>query len=248
MKRRDMILGSAGLLVPVLSRAAVPCPPPQAAVVGGTSVTTPCGIVATGSGYSTTFDVNENPLSEGGKWINGKRDGGLWNNVQSSSGKAGATHIMVTAPPYDDCIAHINPSFQQLPPNQFLQGTVFRAAGYTAGHEIELLARFSITPNTARGYEVYWSTNGGLYIVRWNGAVNDFTPLATINAGLANGGDVVRVEVMGTIITVKINGSSVLTHSDSTWSSGQPGIGLNPYGLGSDFYSYTWEDFSCGSL
>ena len=246
MKRRDLILASASALLPAFARGATPCPPPQISVSGGGSATTTCGSPVPSGGYSTTFTVTESTLSEGGAWINGKSAGLAWNNIQSSGGRAGATHIMASAPPYDDCIACINPNFVTLPANQYAQGTVYRASGYTTGHEVELLVRFSITANSARGYEVYWSTNGGLYIVRWNGPINSFTSLVTTSPGLANSGDVVRVEAIGSLITVKINGSAVLSVNDSTWSSGQAGIGLNPWGVGSDFFSYTWDSFSCG--
>src|SRR5262245_41302768 len=208
MKRRDLIIASASALLPAFARGATPCPPPQISVSGGGSATTTCGSPSPGGSYSTTFAGTENPLSEGGAWVNGKSTGLAWNNIQSSGGRAGATHIMVSAPPYDDCMAHINPAFRAFAANQYAQGTVYRAPGYTTGHEVELLVRCSITANVARGYEVYWSTNGGLYIVRWNGPINNFTVLAGYGAGLANAGDVMRVEAAGSLITVKINGST----------------------------------------
>ncbi len=247
MKRRDFILASSGILVPALARGAQPCPPPQVGVAGGGSASTNCTIVSPG-GYSTSFGTTENPISEGGKWVNGKAVGVQWNNIATQNGAAAATSKMLTAPPYNDCIAHISSSYMAFNANQFAEGTVYRASGYTAGHEIELLLRFQITANNARGYEIYWSTNGGLYIVRWNGPLNDFNPLATTSAGLANNGDVVRAEISGNTITVKINGNTRLTYSDSKWLSGQPGIGLNPYEASSDFSSYTWSDFTAGNL
>src|ERR1051325_3674641 len=39
--------------------------------------------------YSTSFPLTENPISEGGKWINGGAAGGnLWGNVQTTPGMA----------------------------------------------------------------------------------------------------------------------------------------------------------------
>jgi hypothetical protein len=198
--------------------------------------------------YSTSFPLTENPVSEGGKWVNGKADGVSWNNIATANGFAIGTHKMLTAPPYDDCIAHISKSFMTFGNDQFAQGTVHRVSGYQWGHEIELLLRFQITANNARGYEIYWSTNGGLYIVRWNGPLNDFTSLYTVSPGLANEGDVVRAEAVGSTITVKINGNVVLTGSNGTWTSGQPGIGLNPYDPNSDMSSYGWSDFTAGDM
>ena len=96
MKHRDLIFASAGVLVlalglaPSLDRAATPRPPPQIDVEGGGSATTTCAIVSA-STYSTNFNSTENPISEGGKWINGKAVGINWNNAQSVPGKAYAS-------------------------------------------------------------------------------------------------------------------------------------------------------------
>lgn len=198
--------------------------------------------------YSTSFLSTENPISEGGVWVNGLSAGLDWQNLQTTGGVAAATHKMLTSPPYDDCIAHISSSAVSFPENQYAQGTVFRSSGYTAGHEIELLVRFSITANVARGYELYWSTNGGLVLVRWNGALNDFNPLASSSPGLATTGDVLRLEVLGSLLTAKINGATQFTFTDTSWSTGQPGIGQNPYEAASDFTSYAWSDFTAGAL
>jgi hypothetical protein len=215
---------------------------------GGGGTPNVCGGGASGASYTTSFSLNETVISEGGKWVNGKAVGLSWHDIGTSGGTAIATHRMSIAPPYDDCVAHLSSAFQAFNADQYAQGTVYRAPGYTSGHEIELLLRFEITANSARGYEIYWSTNGGLYIVRWNGPLNSFSSLYVASAGLANDGDVVRAEIMGSTITVRINGTVVLSGTDSTWTSGQPGIGLNPWGTDSDFTSYTWKEFTAGNL
>ena len=38
--------------------------------------------------YSTDFELDENPISEGGMWINGKADGIDWIDVASKNGEA----------------------------------------------------------------------------------------------------------------------------------------------------------------
>jgi len=251
-KRRDLVLASAsmaGLMIPGLGRAAEPCPPPQVNLSGGTSATTNCTIVSGGS-YSTSFNATENPITEGGRWVNGKAVGIDWQNIASENGRAKATDFMYTAPPYDDCIAHLSPAFLAAHPNQYAQGTVYRAPGYNQGHEIELYVRLLITPRNARGYEAYWNVAANdIYLVRWNGPLNSFTPLANVHiASPATTGDVMRMEINFTTITVKVNGATVITRSDPTWATGQPGLGLNPYGAGSDFTSWTFSDWSGGSL
>jgi hypothetical protein len=230
------------------------CTPTTCGALGKTCGSVPDGCGGTldcgtcGGSYTTSFSLNESVISEGGKWVNGKAVGLSWHDIGTSGGTAIATHRMSIAPPYDDCVAHLSSAFLSFNANQYAQGTVYRAPGYTSGHEIELLLRFEITANSARGYEIYWSTNGGLYIVRWNGPINSFNSLYVASAGLANDGDVVRAEITGSTITVRINGSVVLSGTDSAWTSGQPGIGLNPWGTDSDFTSYTWKDFAAGNL
>src|SRR5438874_4698763 len=54
--------------------------------------------------YSTNFSATENPISEGGKWINGGTTGRDWGNVQSTPGLAFGTMVS-SAPPYDDSTA-----------------------------------------------------------------------------------------------------------------------------------------------
>jgi len=103
-----LILASAGILVPALGRGAQPCPPPQINVAGGGSATTNCAIVSGGSTYSTSFASTENPLSEGGKWINGRAVGLDWNNAQSVPGKAYGAAI---ATGYNDDVAVLNTAF-----------------------------------------------------------------------------------------------------------------------------------------
>ena len=78
--------------------------------------------------YYTDFKTAENPLSLGGKWTNGRDVGLKWNNVQAVSGIAcGADFVGLGASRYDDCIAHLDTAFG---PDQYAQGTVFRAPGY----------------------------------------------------------------------------------------------------------------------
>jgi hypothetical protein len=248
MKRRDFILGSAstaGVLIPGMAWAAEPCPPPRVSLSGGTSVTTNC-VITPGSSYSTNFPGAENPLSEGGKWINGKAVGLDWNNVQSVPGKAFAAAFTGSPTRYSDPIAVLNTAFTA---NQFAQGTVSRVAGYSPPdqHEVELLLRFQITARNARGYEVLWGVTGGLAIVRWNGPVGNYTELASTNIGAAVDGDVLRAEIIGGVIRVYKNGSLVVTGpSNSTWTDGQPGIGFWPL-PGTTLASYGWKNFQAGN-
>lgn len=253
MKRRDLVLGSvgvAGVLVSPWVRAAKPCPPPQVNVGGGTSATTVCPVPA-GSTYVTSFSGTENPMSEGGRWIQGKAAGLKWNDVQSLSGKAcGAQFVGLSGSRYDDCLAHLNTSFGA---NQYAQGVVSRVAGYrnpSDKHEIELLLRFEVTPNNARGYEVLWGQDGEIVVVRWNGPLGNYTSLGGIGnspANMAVEGDVLRAEITGNVIKVYRNGVLLISKTDSTYSSGQPGVGFWPL-PGATLSAYGWNAFEAGSL
>jgi len=249
MKRRDLILATGAALVPALGRSAQPCPPPTVTVAGGQSVATDCQIVS-GPSYSTSFPNTENPLSEGGRWINGRAVGGNWNNVQSMPGRAIAAGFVSG---YDDPIAVLTTSFAA---NQYAEGTVFRATGYSpsASHEIELLLRFQITSGNARGYEVLWGAGGEVNVVRWNGPLGNYTPVGGStgpNIGAARDGDIFRAEISGTIIRVYRNGALVLTRDVSSvgnvWTTGQPGMGFFPR-TGATLANYGWKSYRAGSI
>ena len=60
------------------------------------------------SGYTTLFALLENPITEGGNWINGRAAGIDWNNVETVSGVALGTQDARTkkgSSAYDDSVA-----------------------------------------------------------------------------------------------------------------------------------------------
>lgn len=239
-------------LIMGISRASSPClpaipdSPPGISVGGARSVSPNCGTISADV-YATNFLAAEKPLSEGGKWINGQARGLDWHDVQSTRGEA---HAAQFATGYDDDIAVLNTSFSA---NQFAQGTVFRARRYSpsASHEIELLLRFQITAHNARGYEVLWGQTGELNIVRWNGPLGSYTPLKRVtglNIGAAVDGDLLRAEIVGSVIRVYKNGSLVFRGAtNTTWTDGQPGMGFWPK-AGATLTGYGWKHFEAGSL
>ena len=204
-----------------------------------------------------TFPLTENPISEVGIWNNGKADGLDWNNVQTTPGFAFGTAISGAAT-FDDNIAQLKSTYWLAPANQFAQGVISRAGGYapTDGnfHECTLLLRFSISAHDAHGYEILWGTTNATYvdIVRWNGAVTDFTQLVHVTGvGAPANGDVFRAEIVGTVITAKINGTTVASYetaSDGTkWSTGQPGMGFFLEGT-AVLANMGWSSYTIGSL
>jgi len=267
MNRRDFVLavvgtaGTVGIMMSDLSGAARPCPPPFVSLDGGTSASTAC---TAGAFYTTNFPVTENPISEAGKWINGglvtnDSDSSSWHNVLTVPGIARADlNADCCGGRYQDSIAHLRTSFMTFAANQFAQGTVYRAAGYSppanVHHEIELLLRFQITPGSppsdARGYEVLWSIDGWICVVRWNGPSANYTELFCDQGatGPAVDGDVLRAEIIAGVIKVYKNGVlRVTTPPDTTWTSGQPGIGFWPVD-GATKENYGWRSFTAGDL
>ena len=252
MKRRDFILGSAGAALPLLGHAQLPCAPPQVSVAGGGSAATACRPASVAS-YATNFPVAENPLAEGGKWLCGKAVGLDWNNPQVLAGRACASvRSGASGSRYDDSIAHLSRAFASIGANQYAEGTVYRAPGYSpAGskHEIELLLRFEISAHGARGYEVLWGHDGDFAVVRWNGPLGDYTDLGVNGPGpgIAVDGDVLRAVITGNLIMVYKNGALVGTSPpNSTWQDGQPGIGFWPVDSSTPA-SYGWKRFEAGT-
>ncbi len=203
--------------------------------------------------YSTRFLRDENPISEGGIWINGRKDGIDWIDIVARGGvaygevtRAGAAERRVeqgnlaqggAAPQgeYDDPTAVLAGAWGR---NQHARGVVFsRNQTERYYQEVELRLRSAITPGLCTGYEVFWrclkTKNAYAEIVRWNGKVRDFTSLKK-NIGAQYGvkdGDVVEATIVGNVIKGFVNGVEVVSATDDTFEAGAPGIGFN-FGVG----------------
>jgi hypothetical protein len=209
---------------------------------GGRSANTPSTPTAPSQGatYETLFSLTENPLSEGGRWLNGEKDGLDWNNVRTTPGLAFGSDDSGT-PVYDDPTALLTGTWN---PNQTAQGTVYTVnqKGGKIFEEVELRLRSTIAPHRITGYEIMFRCNhdGSQYVnlARWNGPLGDFTPIGGVGGpGLFNG-DVVRASIVGNVITAYINGNQVARWTDGTFSTGNPGIGYyldGAQGLNADY-------------
>jgi hypothetical protein len=248
------------LLVIVLATCAV-LAPAAALLIGTAQATIPVvsgprlTVAAAPTTYSTTFAAAETPISEGGKWQGGHTDGTIFGDVYTAVGKAYADRF-ITMDLYDDSLAAIKASACNTGANQYAEGTVFLDPAYTPPdqHEIELLLRVTFNPagpNYAPLYEISMPWNQTTAsIIKQNGTMGGFTVLSTSGSGFGRAlvdGDVVRAKIVGTAITVYLNGVSVLTATDSTITSGQPGMGffVRP-GSGADAQKYAWKAWSCG--
>jgi len=198
--------------------------------------------------YSTRFQLDEDPISEGGKWINGGKDGIDWYNVITKNGVAfGAA----SQGAYTDPTALLAGTWGE---NQTVKARVFsRNQTEKYYQEVEIRLRSTLTPNRCTGYEVFWrclkTKNAYVEIVRWNGKVGDWTSLKK-RSGAQFGvkdGDLVEATITGNIIKGFLNGVEVISVTDDTFTQGNPGMGFN-YGVEKSnadfgFTSYEVESF-----
>ncbi len=181
-----------------------------------------------GRSYTTAFPLTENPISEGGNWLNGQTDGLDWHDMSTTPGLA-IGHQSGSS--YTDGTALLTGSWG---PNQTVEAVVHAANPKDSCYqEVEMRLRSTLTPRSCTGYEISFKatkTSGAyLIIVRWNGPLGDFTYLVnTMGAeyGVTEG-DVVKATIVGDVITAYLNGAVVGTATDATYATGSPGMGMN---------------------
>jgi hypothetical protein len=222
--------------------------------------------------YSTTFNYKENPISNGGMWMNGHAAGrdschwGItycWGNIQTNGTMAYGTDEPTK---YGDPTAVLTGTWGS---SQTVQGTVHVASAQPTGtnhccHELELRLRTTIGNGSITGYEVYCSLiqgNAYCHIASWGGPNGAYVNLDECTGGTPakylKKGDVLRATVRGTnpvTLIAFINGTQILrvqdtgscTFSDGKkygpWTSGSPGIGQ--YDTIDSFNSFGWSQFS----
>ncbi len=184
--------------------------------------------------YATKFPLTENPISEGGRWLNGHKDGLDWTDVRTTPGLAFGTEIGGRRPApykYDDSTALLKGTWG---PDQTVEGTVRLvnpSQDANVMEEVELRVRSAISPHNCTGYEVMFrcSKTPRAYcnIARWEGPLGKYTMLKE-TYGSAYGvkdGDVVRVSMIGKVLTVYINRVQMIQVSDDKFPDGNPGLG-----------------------
>jgi hypothetical protein len=178
--------------------------------------------------YTTRFQLDEDPISEGGKWINGRKDGIDWYNVITKNGLA---YGAVSKGAYTDPTALLAGTWGK---NQTVKATVFsRNQTEKYYQEVEIRLRSTLTPHHCTGYEVFWrclkTQKAYAEIVRWNGKVGDWTSLKK-HTGAQYGvkdGDLVEATISGNVIKGYVNGVEVISATDNTYKEGNPGMGFN---------------------
>lgn len=178
--------------------------------------------------YTTAFPLTENPISEGGNWINGQAVGLDWHDVSTTPGLA-IGHQSGTS--YTDGTALLTGAWG---PTQTVEAVVHTVNPKESCYqEVEMRLRSTLTAHSCTGYEISFkatkSASAYLIIVRWNGPVGDFTYLKNVTGaqyGIAEG-DTVKATIVGNVITAYLNGVAVGTATDPTYTTGSPGMGFN---------------------
>ena len=185
----------------------------------------------TGAGvvsYTTSFDGTESPISEGGHWSHLATP---WALVDTNGDVAYGTQPGDGA--YTDSYAIL--SGLDFGPNQTASAVVHQVAGFSPGgtREVEILLRASDDAGTIRTYECNLAYNGGYAeVVRWNGALGDYTYVSAQGSGgpgAVHDGDVFRAEIVGNIIRTWLNDRmlqqvDVSSIGGSVYGDGSPGI------------------------
>lgn len=194
--------------------------------------------------FSTTFSATENPISERGKWVDGGTVGLDWDKVQTTRNFAFGT---LPTGKYTDPTAILTGSWA---PNQTARATVhIKSVKKSCCHEVELRLRTTIMAHSITGYEINCSVateNPYVAITRWNGPINNFTPLRDSHRTGCADRDVLQATITGSTITVYKNGTLVLQVNDSIYTSGSPGIGF--YETDNNVGYYGFSDFSASSV
>jgi len=202
--------------------------------------------------YRTSFSASENPISEGGIWLNGRKDGIDWADVIASNGEVygAVTRMAVAERRVEQGNLDVTPAGEAAPEgdyddpraglagpwgrNQYAKAEVFsRNPTDEYFQEVEIRLRSVIAPHSCTGYEVFFrclkTDDGYAEIVRWNGRIGDFTSLAKLSGpqyGVEDG-DVVEATIVGHVIKGYINGVEVISAIDDVFDQGGPGVGFN---------------------
>lgn len=192
-------------------------------------------VPATHGPYSTTFARGENPISEGGVWLNGQADGIDWANIRTTPRFAFGLEIGGRRKPpvmYDDATAILKGSWG---PNQTAQATVRSVNQNQDGkvwEEVELRLRSTLTPHHCTGYEVMFRCTkipkAYCNIARWEGPLGKFTYLKLMSGSQygVRTGDVIKASMLGNVLTVYINGAQIGQVTDNKFKTGNPGMGF----------------------
>lgn len=184
-----------------------------------------------GDGWNYTPIAIENPISQGSEWINGAVTSIDFGNVQTSTtqnlmyGTVESAGCPSTPTDCNDSTAVLKGSWTS---DQEAQAQVVtQTPGTECCKEVELRLNTTITSHSITGYELNCSTSNENYmeLVRWNGALGNFTSLNSVSTNCSTG-DVMMLKRVGGTLSAYKNGTLMFTQSDSTYTAGSPGVGF----------------------
>ncbi len=169
--------------------------------------------------YTTTFPLTENPLSEGGRWINGGTTGLDWKDVRTTPGQSFGVGAS-PSPPYNDPTAILIGDWGLV---QTVEARVIVPASSAQNQEVELRLLTTIIGHRILGYEVLFSVTGGSVaapqaMVTGNRIKATITQLGVITAYIDYG--------TGRILGDPAGYQQVAQGTDMRYRAGAPGIGM----------------------
>lgn len=184
--------------------------------------------------FVTSVTAVENPMSQGGAWLQGGADGLDWKNIRTSSGVMNGEDAPVA---FSDPHAVLKGNWGI---NQYASAVAYCfSPDDTQFQEVEILLRHVVSAHVSRGIEVNWRCSGSAagYSegVFWNGALADFNAISHNDGATFSvvDGDIISATAIGPTISVYKNNTFKYSFVDpwfnfySTNSVGSPGVGFN---------------------
>jgi hypothetical protein len=198
------------------------------------------------SSYATNFaGADQNPLSQGGEWAKAANSWQAVRKVGNIAKPAAYTEVFDDAyslyrgAVYTDCE---------------VIATIFRQNSSFA--EFEILLRASDSSGAISAVEMLCNTDGGVQIMRWNGALGDFTEItgSANSPGALADGHQLRATVIGNQYTYYHRSSpadswtQIGSATDSTYTSGRAGLAFYVHQTGGNIDDVGFRDWSVTPL
>jgi hypothetical protein len=203
--------------------------------------------------YSTNFPLTENPISEGGRWINGQSVGIDWKNCRTRPGLAYGSQTGAQPPPYDDTTCVLSGTWGRI---QTVEATVVVPVNPGPSQEVEIRLLTTITPHRNTGYELLFSVTGDPYIdiVRWDtfegpSTIDEFHYIVRgVRGPQLRTGNRIRgtVDANGVIRAYLDTGSGftlMAQGTDTTYTTGSPGMGFYTRSAGDNNADFGFSTF-----
>lgn len=191
--------------------------------------------------YQTSFAIDQNPLSESGKWFNNNT--AIWKSVYTSGGVAYPSAPTTNA---DDAYAILN---QDVVGNPDVTVIAHKPGAPGNYHEIEILLQCIEGVNSIQAYECMLGFNGNseryAYIVRWNGPHTNYTVLASnTSIPVLNDNDKFRCTYnkANGLIRCYLNNQLIMYATDVTYAASNK-VGIAFYSTDSNVTAYGIKDF-----